>query len=148
MARTDGSVWLRREGNLWRLKTWPRERNFTLEFSSQRFDQPAQVQCIGGTAAEVTPVPAGSRWRLPLNGASEYRWTNSPPRLSIIRTNAAVVVSWPASAAGFTLEAAADLASPAAWNTLTNPVLNADGGLSVILSPTESHQFHRLKLPQ
>ena len=148
VARTDGSAWLRREGNLWRLKTWPRERNFTLELSSQRFDQPAKVQCVGGTAAQVTPVPAGSRWRLPLNGASEYRWTNSPPRLSIIRSNAAVVVSWPASAAGFTLEAAADLASPAAWNALTNPVLNANGGLSVILSPAESHQFHRLKLPQ
>lgn len=78
-ARTDGSVWLRREGNVWLLKTWPRERNFTLEFSRQRFGQPAKVQCVGGAASEVIPVQTGSRWRLPLNGAMEYRWTNSTP---------------------------------------------------------------------
>ena len=40
-ARTDGSVWLHREGNVWVLKTWPRERNFTLEFDQTRFAQPA-----------------------------------------------------------------------------------------------------------
>ena len=75
-ARTDGSVWLHREGNVWVLKTWPRERNFTLEFDQTRFAQPAQVQCAGGTASETIPVQTGSRWRLPLNGATEYRWTN------------------------------------------------------------------------
>jgi hypothetical protein len=74
-ARTDGSVWLHREGNVWILKTWPRERNFTLEFDRNRFPQPAAVQCIGGTASEAAPEPSGSRWRLPLNGAVEYRWT-------------------------------------------------------------------------
>ncbi len=144
IARTDGSAWLHREGNLWRLKTWPRDRNFTLEFSSQRFDPPSQVQCVGGAASQVSPVLTGSRWRLPLNGASEYRWTNSPPRLSIIRSNDAAVVSWPASAAGFTLESTADLASSAAWSPVTNPVLSTDDGLSVILSPADSRQFHRL----
>ena len=78
-ARTDGSAWLRREGDVWLLKTWPRQRNFTLELSRQRFGQPAKVQCVGGGASEVIPVPTGSRWRLPLNGAMEYRWTNSTP---------------------------------------------------------------------
>jgi hypothetical protein len=77
VARTDGSAWLRREGDVWRLKTWPRERKFTLELSRQRFPQPAQVQCLGGAAAQDTPVPAGSCWRLPLNGASEYRWPSA-----------------------------------------------------------------------
>jgi hypothetical protein len=75
-ARTDGSVWLHREGNVWVLKTWPRERNFTLEFDRNCFAQPATVQCVGGTASEAIPVQTGSRWRLPLNGATEYRWTN------------------------------------------------------------------------
>jgi hypothetical protein len=75
-ARTDGSVWLHLEGNVWVLKTWPRERNFTLEFDQTRFAQPAKVQCAGGTASETIPVQTGSRWRLPLNGATEYRWTN------------------------------------------------------------------------
>jgi hypothetical protein len=78
-ARTDGSALLRREGNTWVLQTWPRERSLTLELSKSRFGQPAKVQCIGGAAAEVTPMPDGPRWRLPLNGASQYRWTNSAP---------------------------------------------------------------------
>ena len=77
-ARTDGSVWLRREGNVWFLKTWPRERNFTLEFSRTRFDQPAKVQCTGGAAAAVTPVQTGlalafaaqRRHRIPLDQPS------------------------------------------------------------------------------
>jgi len=146
IARTDGSAWLRREGNIWRLKTWPRDRNFTLELSARRFDQPSQVQCTGGSAAQVTPLPAGSRWRLPLNGASEYRWTNSPPRLSLGRSNNTVTVSWASSASGFALEFTADLASLAPWIPVTNPVLNTDDGLSVILSPGESRRFHRLRL--
>ena len=79
-ARTDGSVWLRREGNVWRLKTWPRKRNFTLDFNRSRFEQPPSVECSGGTAPEVVPAQIGSCWRLPLNGATEYRWTNPPPR--------------------------------------------------------------------
>ena len=74
-ARTDGSVWLHHEGNVWILTTWPRQRNFTLEFDQARFAPPAAVQCPGGTASEATPVPPGSRWRLPLNGAAEYHWS-------------------------------------------------------------------------
>ncbi len=147
-AQTDGSVWLRRTGNVWLLKTWPRSRNFTLELSASRFAPPAKVQCTGGTASEVAPVPAGTRWRLPLNGASEYRWTNAPPRLSVLRTNAAVIVSWPAPADGFQLEAAGDLAPPTTWNPVTNPVLSDSGQLSVVLPAIGPRQFHWLKLSQ
>jgi hypothetical protein len=89
-VRTDGSTWLRREGNTWVLLTWPRERVFNVELSNQRFDQPAQVQSVGGATATVTPLPAGSRWRLPLNGAREYRWTNSGQRASILVPTGAV----------------------------------------------------------
>jgi Family of unknown function (DUF5696) len=144
-ARTDGSIWLHRQGNVCQLQTWPRDRNFTLEFSKTRFDQPAKVQSTGGTAAEVNPVQAGSRWRLPLNGAREYRWTNSPPRLSISRTNEGVVLSWPVSADGFKLETTTDLASVVSWTPVTSPVSNSDGRSSVTLPGTAPSQFHRLK---
>ncbi|MEI7731510.1 MAG: DUF5696 domain-containing protein [Verrucomicrobiota bacterium] len=73
--RTDGSVLMRRDGNVWTLKTWPRDRNFTLELDAQRFEQPPNVLSIGTTNTQLVPVPAGSRWRLPLNGGREYRWT-------------------------------------------------------------------------
>ncbi len=142
MARTDGSAWLRREGNFWRLKTWPRERNFTLELNRERFEQPLQVQCIGGSASQVTPVAAGTRWRLPLNGASEYLWTNALPRLSILGGNNQVIVSWPASAAGFTLETASELGALAVWNPLTN----AGDTLGVVVPAGGTMQFHRLRM--
>ncbi len=144
-ARTDGSVWLHREGNVWLLKTWPRERNFTLELSAQRFAQPATVQSIGGSATQVIPVPSASRWCLPLNGASEYRWTNSPPRVSILRTNRAVVVSWPASADGFQLEASSDLTRLTGWAAVGAVASSSNGLIAVPLPADAPMQFLRLK---
>jgi hypothetical protein len=73
--RTDGSVLLRRDGPVWTLQTWPRHRSFTLELDATRFPPPPNVWSVGGTNATVLPVPAGSRWRLPLNGGREYRWS-------------------------------------------------------------------------
>jgi len=78
-VRTDGSVLLRREGRAWRLRTWPRDRSFTLELNRRRFSQPDRVECAGGSQGEVAPASSNSFWRLPLNGASEYRWTNASP---------------------------------------------------------------------
>jgi hypothetical protein len=145
--RTDGSAWLRLDGNVWKLKTWRRERNFTLELARSRFDPPVQVQAAGGKTPLVTPVEAGDFWRLPLNGAKEYRWTNPPPRLSIHSTNGDVIVSWPASVAGFQLEAKSDLSPATGWAEVTNTTVNLAGQLhGVILPPAGPQQYHRLKL--
>ncbi len=76
-VRTDGSLWLRRAGDAWVLKTWPRHRDFNLELDPQRFGEPARVECLGHATNAVAPVPSGARWRLPLNGAREYRWTTA-----------------------------------------------------------------------
>jgi hypothetical protein len=74
--RTDGSVLVSRSGDEWILRTLPRDRSFTLELSPGRFGRPETVRSTGGSASTVTPISAGARWRLPLNGASEYRWTS------------------------------------------------------------------------
>ena len=147
-ARTDGSVLLHREGNVWLLKTWPRQRNFTLELSRSRFDQPAKVQSIGGAAPTVTPVPSGSRWSLPLNGASEYRWTNPPP------ASPSSAPMPPSSSPGRPQRTTSPsrppptLAPPANWYPVTNPVTNTNGQLSVLLPTLGPSQFHRLRLLQ
>ncbi|HEY3856346.1 MAG TPA: DUF5696 domain-containing protein [Verrucomicrobiae bacterium] len=143
--QTDGSVWLHREGNIWHLKTWPRERNFTLDLSLARFAQPVQVQCTGGGASQVLPTTTGSRWQLPLNGSSEYQWTAPTPTLSMTYSNAAVIVSWPASVVGYNLETSDNLAANATWNPVTNQPGTGDV-FSIILSPARSHQFYRLRL--
>ncbi len=83
--RTDGSVWVRREGDAWFLKPWPRSRNFTIELNGDRFGFPRAVASVNGTNALVTPsATTSNRWRLPLNGAGEYRWTNDGFRTSAL----------------------------------------------------------------
>ena len=73
-VRTDGSVLVRREGDEWVLRTWPRGRDMLVELSIARFKMPARVTCVGGTSPTIAPKPTGSYWRLPLCGAKEYRW--------------------------------------------------------------------------
>jgi len=63
--RTNGSVFLRREGTDWTLRPFPRDRPFTVELSAARFGHPASTPIIGGW------------WRLPLTGAAVYRWPAS-----------------------------------------------------------------------
>jgi hypothetical protein len=96
-VRTDGSAWLHRDGGEWVLKTWPRDRNFTLELTSARFGTPAKVRCSGGSTNELSTVALGNSWRLPLNGASEYRWDN----VNTNKTPHGVPYSW-LNAAGIT----------------------------------------------
>jgi hypothetical protein len=75
-VRTDGSARIARSGGEWVLQTWPRRRAFTLELRAERFEVPAGIRSTGGATDEVLPVPldGGAWWRLPLNGAREYRW--------------------------------------------------------------------------
>lgn len=72
-VRTNGSVWVHREGKDWVLRPFPRDRPFTLELSAARFGRPTVIQTDGG--ATVKPVGAGAFWRLPLAGAMTYRWS-------------------------------------------------------------------------
>lgn len=82
--RTNGSVLLRREGSgknaAWVLRALPRKGDFTVQLSAARFGKPASVRCTGGVTPTVVPQSVRSKargggwWRLPLNGAKEYRW--------------------------------------------------------------------------
>ena len=60
--RTDGSVFVRREGDHWILRPFPTDRPFTVELNAARFGHPV-----------ATPVVDGW-WRLPLTGERSYRW--------------------------------------------------------------------------
>ncbi len=81
--RTNGSVLVRREGSgknaAWVLRALPRRGDFTVQLSAARFGKPTTVRCISGASPTVTPQAIASKarggwWRLPLNGAREYRW--------------------------------------------------------------------------
>lgn len=60
--RTNGSVFVRREGSDWVLRPFPNDRPFTVELSTARFGHPASAKVTNGW------------WRLPLTGAAIYRW--------------------------------------------------------------------------
>ncbi|MGO9467008.1 MAG: DUF5696 domain-containing protein [Isosphaeraceae bacterium] len=73
-VRTNGSVLIERAGSQWVARTFPRDRAFTLLLSTSRFGRPSEVQCVGGRSRVVVPAAEGALWRLPVSGASEYRW--------------------------------------------------------------------------
>jgi uncharacterized repeat protein (TIGR03803 family) len=68
----------------------------------------------------------------------------SPPQLTIARSGTNVVLTWPAGAAGFTLQSATNVISSASWNTVSpGPiVLNS---LNTVTNPiTGVRMFYRL----
>jgi hypothetical protein len=74
-VRTNGSLFLLRQGEEWILQTLPREKAFVAQFHVKRFPPPASVQCVGGKTETVAPEVSGEWWTLPLNGAKSYRWS-------------------------------------------------------------------------
>jgi hypothetical protein len=74
LVRTDGSVLCEREGSEWVVRTFPRDRAFMLLLSSSRFGQPTEIHSVGGHSRLTKAIPEGAFWKLPLNGAGEYRW--------------------------------------------------------------------------
>jgi hypothetical protein len=54
-------------------------------------------------------------------------------------------ISWPAAAAGYTLERTTQLAPPAAWTPVTNPVESVGGTNRITITSTESAAYYRLK---
>ena len=66
------------------------------------------------------------------------------PSLGIIRAGANVVLTWPTNAAGFTLQSATNLGSPAIWTTnSTSPAMV--NGLNTVTNPIAGpRQFYRL----
>ena len=71
----------------------------------------------------------------------------SPVKLSITRDGTNVVVSWPASPAGFTLQAAASLNPPIAWQDVLMESVLSNAMNTVTLPASQSMQFFRLFRP-
>lgn len=72
--RTNGSVFIRREGSDWALIPMPRDKSFTVELKASRFGSPKRVSCADGSSPEISVGVKGGWWRLKLNGAKKYAW--------------------------------------------------------------------------
>ena len=74
-------------------------------------------------------------------------WEFFLPTLSVTNTGTNVALMFPVYPAGFSTESTVSLSPPIIWNTnLPQPVL-ADGRNYILLNPTNSAQFFRLRRP-
>jgi len=71
----------------------------------------------------------------------------SPVTLSLARAGTNVVVSWPASPAGFVLQSVSSLNFPIAWQDVTTDSVLSNAMNTVTFSASNSNQFFRLFRP-
>ncbi|HEY0551094.1 MAG TPA: S8 family serine peptidase [Verrucomicrobiae bacterium] len=103
----------------------------------------------------VPKLPAGrydlqvlKRSTLPA-GAEDYAlaFDFTPVQLSIARSDTNVVVSWPASPAGFVLQTAADFDAPVSWQNVSTDSVLSNAMNTVTCPATTSMQYYRLFRP-
>jgi uncharacterized repeat protein (TIGR03803 family) len=68
----------------------------------------------------------------------------SAPQLTIFRSGANVILTWPANAAGFTLQSTTNLVSPAVWSSVSPGPVIADGQNTVTNPISGAQKFYRL----
>jgi uncharacterized repeat protein (TIGR03803 family) len=68
----------------------------------------------------------------------------SPPQLTLTRSEASVILTWPADAAGFALQSAGNLSPPAVWTNVSQGPVVVNGQNAMTNSITGSEQFYRL----
>ena len=68
------------------------------------------------------------------------------PFLSISRSNASVVISWPAPSSGFSLEENANL-NTANWTSVAIPPVTVGAEQRVVVAAPSGNRFYRLRKP-
>jgi uncharacterized repeat protein (TIGR01451 family) len=66
------------------------------------------------------------------------------PSLTVSRQGNSLLLSWPAAANGFVIEASDSLSSPN-WTTVTNSQTPSGGQITITISPTQTKKFYRLR---
>jgi hypothetical protein len=75
------------------------------------------------------------------------KYVLSRPLLSIARSNASVILSWPTNALNFHLQETANLSLSNDWSAITAPRSTNNGFISVVVPATGSRKFFRLSSP-
>jgi hypothetical protein len=73
--------------------------------------------------------------------------TPGAPLLTITRSGANVVISWPTPAAGFELEMRDGLFAGVSWATVTNAPVVSNNETAVTIGITSGSKFYRLRRP-
>src|ERR1039457_3596479 len=69
------------------------------------------------------------------------------PQLTIIRSGANVILTWPTNATGFTLQSTTNLVSPVVWSAVSPAPVLVNGQNAVTNSISGTQQFYRLSQP-
>jgi uncharacterized delta-60 repeat protein len=72
---------------------------------------------------------------------------SSAPPLNITRSNALMKISWPASAAAFSLQESTNLSPASSWTLVPQPVTTNSGQNSVMVPASSGTRFFRLTSP-
>jgi len=96
----------------------------------------------------------GPNGMVTITGASDsayatvvYRELPSAPLVSIARSNAFVIVSWPVTGLTFQLQESTDLSLPNSWSLVAQPAVTNAGQVSVTVPTSVGRKFFRLKSP-
>jgi len=93
---------------------------------------------VSAGLTNVTAIAAGGDNTVALVG------TAPQPRLTIIRSGANVILTWPINAAGFTLQSTTNLVSPAVWSTVSPAPVIVNGQNAVTNPVSGTKKFYRL----
>jgi hypothetical protein len=84
-----------------------------------------------------------SNWKMLIQGTPSA--SKSPPlAISFSGTDAAVVLSWPMDATGFTLQSTTKLVSPAVWSAVSPAPVVVNGNYAVTNRVSGAQTFYRL----
>jgi hypothetical protein len=70
---------------------------------------------------------------------------SGPPSVSIVRSNAFIIVSWPVSGLNFQLQETTDLSLSNCWSPVAQPAVTNARQISVTVPTTVGRKFFRLK---
>jgi uncharacterized repeat protein (TIGR03803 family) len=93
---------------------------------------------LSGTTFYGTTIRGGN------DGSGTVYSISLAPQLTIAVSGTNVVLKWPASSTGFSLQSGSDLGSQATWKTVTTAPVVVDGNNAVTLPVAARHEFYRL----
>jgi uncharacterized repeat protein (TIGR03803 family) len=94
-----------------------------------------------GTASTGGSEQSGTVFSITLGGTGPP----APPKLAIIRSGTNVILTWPSTATGFTLQFTTDLAAPAVWSSSSPAPVIVDGQYTVTNAITNRTMYYRLE---
>ena len=104
-----------------------------------------ETKILASDTLTLMGVPPGSGLRMGIdrNQDGVLDGDTPPPMLNITQSNGQTLISWPYSAAGFSLESSSSLSLPN-WTTVSNAVEISSGQNIVTNTPGAGAQFYRL----